>query len=75
MYKMGHICISLFYYFDKSIEYYRNNPGFIWKIHSPRPTWLNNKIQVTDNIMISLKLIFVFSNVYCLVIVTIYFRI
>lgn len=36
--------------------------------------WLNKVIQVSDNIAISLKLIFVFNNVFSLLIVTISFK-
>lgn len=38
------------------------------------PILINKIIQVSDNIMISLKLIFVSNNVFYLVIVTIYFK-
>lgn len=38
------------------------------------PIQLNKIIQVSYNIMNSLKLIFVLSNAFCLVIVTIYFK-
>ena len=37
--------------------------------------WLNKIIQVSDNIAISLKLIFVFNNVFSLLIITISFKI
>ena len=36
--------------------------------------WLNKIIRVSDNIAISLKLIFVFNNVFSLLIVTISFK-
>ena len=36
--------------------------------------WLNKIIGVSDNIAISLKLIFVFNNVFSLLIVTISFK-
>ena len=36
--------------------------------------WLNKTIRVSDNIAISLKLIFLFNNVFSLLIVTISFK-
>lgn len=39
------------------------------------PLWLNKLIQVSYSIIISLKLIFVFNNVFCLIIVAICFKV
>lgn len=44
------------------------------EIHSLPHLMLNRIIQVSDNIMVSLKLIFVFNNVFCFVIITIYLK-
>jgi len=74
MLKMGHIYISvLYYYFDKSIITGITQDRW-WKIHSSPHLILNKIIQVSGDIMISLKLIFVLKNVFCFVIITIYLK-
>lgn len=66
---MVNVCVSVFYYY-KSIQYYRNNLGCI--LH---PIQLGIIIQVSDNIMNSLKFNSGLNKVFCLVIVTIYLKI